>query len=105
MLHVYHMQSAMQRIFCGIAALLFSQLSFTQEVNLTGAVNPSTSSAHTTHISSPLSADKQVHFRNSVINARPITGKITGEKGEALGGVSVVVKGTNRGTSTSNDGS
>ena len=33
-----------------------------------------------------------------------VTGKVTGAKGEPLSGVSIQVKGTNRGTSTDNDG-
>lgn len=37
--------------------------------------------------------------------ADPITGKVTSAKGEALPGVSIVVKGTKRGTSTEVDGS
>lgn len=41
---------------------------------------------------------------NSAAYFKPITGKVTNDKGEALQGVSVVVKGTSRGTVTNAEG-
>ena len=126
MLHRYQMQPGLQQLFCVISALLFSQSSFTQEVTLSPTRITTYASVPTLHENTQLSEDRptrlatrnrsstepsagnasaQVEFRKRAIEARTITGKITDEKGEGLGGVSVVVQGTNRGTSSANDGS
>lgn len=43
-------------------------------------------------------------FQNGFAQSTTVTGKVTGQGGEALSGVSIQIKGTNKGTSTDNNG-
>jgi TonB-linked SusC/RagA family outer membrane protein len=53
----------------------------------------------------PAEAGRPTGFTHSELADRPITGKVTDEKGEGLPGVTVLLKGTALGTSTGPDGS